>query len=109
MQDNLRLQICLCLNPSFCSLCSTLIFNGYPGQTWRMHGLGIILLLLSYRHQRTEFEVDFEVECALRISLTQLTYNGVSSPVADLCTFVSGLTLEVLCKYICLWISNPSF
>jgi hypothetical protein len=74
-----------------------------------LHGLGIILLLLSYRHQRTEFEVDLEVECALRISLTQLTYNGVGSPVADLCTFVSGSTLEVLCKYICLWISNPSF
>jgi hypothetical protein len=55
--------------------------------------MGTILFLLSYRHQHTEFEVDFEVEWALRISLTQLTYNGMGSPVVDLCTFVSGLTL----------------
>ena len=71
-----------------------------------LHVLGISLA--SFELSASTYQVDLEVECALRISLTQLKYNGVSSPVADLRTFVSGLTLEVLCKYICLWISNPS-
>lgn len=48
------------------------------------------LLLLSYQHQHSEFEVHLEVECAFRISLTQLKYNGASSPVADLWTFAFG-------------------
>lgn len=51
----------------------------------KLHGLGIMLCcFLSYQHQHREFEALLEVECADRISLNELMYNGVSSLVADL-------------------------